>query len=104
MTRAEETPLWLDRLRLLMLRSSGCSSPPVGGLGPLPLLGGAGLVGVGGVVLASLDFVVRSKGDSPVGLAPGPPLTILCSCSRGDLGSDLKNMLGLRVPRSVVKG
>lgn len=92
-----------------MLRSSGCSSLLDIAKGPLLLpillLGFEGFVGVGRVNLVSLGFVVRSNGDSAVGAgAPGVPETILCSCSRGDLGSALKNMLGLRAPRSALKG
>lgn len=92
-----------------MLRSSGCSSPLGIATGPLLLpvllLELEAFVGVGRANLVSLDFVVRSNGDSAVGAgAPGAPETILCSCSRGDLGSALKNMLGLRAPRSALKG
>lgn len=91
-----------------MLRSSGCSSLLDIAKGPLLfpiLLGLDGLVGVGGVNLASLGFVVRSNGDSAVGAgAAGELETILCSCSRGDLGSAFRNTPGLRVPRSVLKG
>lgn len=92
-----------------MLRSSGCSSLLDIATGPLLLrvllLGFEGFVGVGGVNLASLGFVVRSNGDSAVEAgAPGELETTLGSCSRGDLGSGLKKMLGFRVPRSVLKG
>lgn len=92
-----------------MLRSNGCSSLldiakcPL--LLPVLLLGFEVFVGVKGAILASLGFVVRSNGDSTVGAgAAGELETILCSCSRGDLGSALKNMLGLRAPRSALKG
>lgn len=92
-----------------MLRSNGCSSPLDIAKGPLLLpvllLVFEGFVGVGGANLVSLDFVVRSNGDSAVEAgAPVAPETILCSCSRDDLGSALKNMLGLRAPRSAPKG
>lgn len=69
------------------------------------LLGLEGFAGVGGINLASLVFVVRSNGDSAVeaGAAGGLEI-VLCSSSRGDLGSGLKNILGLRALRSVLKG
>lgn len=69
-----------------MLRSRGCSSP-----GARRALGGkAGLLGGGGSGLTSLDLVVRSKGES----APAA-VGNFCMCSRGDLGSGLKNIPGL---------
>lgn len=38
----------------------------------------------------SLGLVVRSKGDSAAVV-----VAIFCMCSRGDLGSGFRNMLGL---------
>lgn len=103
------TPLCPLRLRLPILRSNGCSSPvdtakdPL--LLPVLLLVFGRFVGEGGVSLVSLGFVVRSNGDSAdVPRGPGPLDIILCSCSRGDLGSVLKNMLGLSPPRSGLNG